>query len=72
MDLTSPEVLKMIISQGIFAVLFVYMLLTERKDNKERENKLMAQLEKSNDVYTNVIDAVNALKDTISKNSKED
>ena len=67
MDLTSPEVLKMIISQGIFAILFVYMLLTERKDSKEREEKLMVQLEKSNDVYENVIDAVNSLKETILK-----
>ena len=67
MELTSPEVLKMIISQGIFAVLFVYMLLTERKDSKEREEKLMVQLEKSNDVYENVIDAVNSLKETILK-----
>jgi preprotein translocase subunit YajC len=66
MDLNA-EMIKLVVSQGIFAVLFVYMLLTERKDNKERENKLMAQLEKSNDVYTNVIDAINALKETILK-----
>jgi len=63
----NAEMLKLIVSQGIFAVLFVYMLLTERKDNKERENKLMLQLEKSNNVYENVIEAVNSLKETILK-----
>ena len=73
MDLANPEVLKMIISQGIFAVLFVYMLLTERKDSKEREDRLMVQLEKNSTVYENVISAVNALRELIiSKNSKED
>ena len=67
MDLLNPEILKMIISQGIFAVLFVWLLLSERKDSKERENRLMLSIEKNSTVYENVIQAVNSLKDLILK-----
>lgn len=67
MDLLNPEILKVIISQGIFAILFIYMLLTERKDSKDRENRLMVQLEKNSTVYENVISAVNALRELILK-----
>jgi len=67
------EMIKLVASQGIFAVLFVYMLLTERKDSKEREDRLMAQLEKNSNVYENVISAVNALRELIISNkTKED
>ncbi len=67
MDLLKPEIMQMILSQGIFAVLFIWLLMSERKDSKEREEKLMVQLEKNSTVYENVIQAVNGLKDLIMK-----
>ncbi|CDX03339.1 Protein of unknown function (DUF2762) [Desulfitobacterium hafniense] len=66
MDL-SAELVNQVLGQGIFAVLFVWLLMSERKNSQAREDKLMLQLEKSNDVYTNVIEAVDALKETIIK-----
>ena len=65
MDLLSPEIMQMILSQGIFAVLFVYMLLTERKDSRERENRLMISIEKNSNVYEKVIDSIDALRNII-------
>ena len=67
MDLLSPEIAQMILSQGVFAVLFVWLLISERKDSQTREEKLMVQLEKNSAVYENVIQAVNSLKDLIMK-----
>lgn len=67
MDLLSPEIMQMILSQGIFAVLFIWLLISERKDSQTREEKLMVQLEKNSTVYENVIQAVNSLKDLIMK-----
>ena len=67
MDLLKPEIMQMILSQGIFAVLFIWLLMSERKDSKEREEKLMVQLEKNSAVYENDIQAVNSLKDLIMK-----
>lgn len=66
MDLNA-ELINQVLGQGIFAVLFVWLLISERKSSQEREDKLMLQLEKSNDVYENVITAVDALKDIIMK-----
>ena len=67
MDLLKPEIMQMILSQGIFAVLFIWLLMSEHKDTKEREERLMVQLEKNSIVYENVIQAVNSLKDLIMK-----
>lgn len=66
MDLNA-ELINQVLGQGIFAVLFVWLLMSERKSSQAREDKLMLQLQKSNDVYENVIEAVNGLKDTILK-----
>ena len=65
MDSLNPEMAQMILSQGIFAVLFIWLLMSERKDSKEREEKLMVQLEKNSTVYENDIQAVNSLNDLI-------
>lgn len=67
MDSLNPEIMQMILSQGIFAVLFIWLLISERKDSQTREEKLMVQLEKNSAVYENVIQAVNSLKDLIMK-----
>ena len=65
MDLLKPEIMQMILSQGIFAVLFIWILMSERKGSQIREEKLMAQLEKNSTVYENVILAINSLRDLI-------
>lgn len=39
--------LELIITQGIFCVLFVWLLLTTKKEGKEREDRLMAHVEKT-------------------------
>jgi len=67
MDLLSPDIMQMILSQGVFAILFIWLLISERKDSQTREEKLMVQLEKNSAVYENVIQAVNSLKDLIMK-----
>lgn len=67
MDLLTPEIIQMILSQGVFAVLFIWLLISERQDSQTREEKLMDQLEKNSTVYENVIQAVNGLKDLIMK-----
>lgn len=67
MDLLKPEILQMILSQGIFAILFIWLLMSERNGSQQREEKLMAQLEKNSTVYENVIQAINSLRDLIMK-----
>lgn len=71
MDLNA-ELINQVLGQGIFAVLFVWLLMGERKNSQAREDKLMAQLEKSNDVYENVIDAVNKLRELIISNKTKE
>lgn len=41
--------LEMVISQGVFAVLFVWLFFETRKESKSREDKLMRHLEKTAD-----------------------
>ncbi|MPN55693.1 hypothetical protein SDC9_203377 [bioreactor metagenome] len=68
----NAELINQVLGQGIFAVLFVWLLMGERKNSQAREDKLMAQLEKSNDVYENVIDAVNKLRELIISNKTKE
>ena len=39
--------LEMIVAQGLFATLFVWLLFETRKESKNRENRLMEHLEKT-------------------------
>lgn len=43
------EILKMVISQGIFAVLFVWLLFDSRKDSKQREERYINTIDKLTD-----------------------
>lgn len=61
MEGLNPELLKLIISQGVFAVLFVWLLFDSRKESKFREEKLMIQIEKSNDAHSQIIMAIENL-----------
>jgi predicted type IV restriction endonuclease len=57
----NPEIIKLIISQGIFAVLFVWLLFDTRKESKTREEILMQQVEKSNEAHNAIIMAIENL-----------
>ncbi|WP_003545431.1 BhlA/UviB family holin-like peptide [Desulfotomaculum nigrificans] len=63
------EIIKMAISNGIFALLFVWLLITERKNSQVREDKLTQQLE-------NNTEAIKSLRDlilfSIKSNTKEE
>ncbi|MDD2288024.1 MAG: BhlA/UviB family holin-like peptide [Bacteroidales bacterium] len=57
----NAEILKLIISQGIFAVLFVWLFYDTRKEAREREEKLMTQLDKTNQDHKLIIESINKL-----------
>lgn len=40
------EIVKYIITQGVFCVLFVWLLMDTRKDSKERESKYQQTIDK--------------------------
>lgn len=40
------EIVKYVITQGIFCVLFVWLLMDTRKDSKERESKYQQTIDK--------------------------
>lgn len=61
------EILKLVISQGIFAVLFVWLFFDTRKDSKQREEKYIDREEK----YINTIDKLTN-KISIVEDIKED
>lgn len=64
----SQELIKVGISNGIFCLLFVWLLINERQASKIREDRLVQQLE-------NNTEAVKSLRDlilfNIKSNSKE-
>ena len=50
------EILKMVISQGIFSVLFVWLFFDTRKDSKQREEKYINTIDKLTDKISIVED----------------
>jgi len=59
------EIWKLIVSQGIFAVLFVWLFFDTRKEAKAREEKLMDALEQSTSTYSNIVESVDRLEGKI-------
>lgn len=59
------DVIKYFLTQGPFAILFVWLLLYVMKRNAERENRLHDILEKFSDKYDIVIDELRNLKNKI-------
>lgn len=60
--------LEMIATQGIFAILFVWLLVSTKKESKEREDRLMAHVEKTTetlDVLSNRMERVSTKVDHI-------
>jgi hypothetical protein len=54
----NPEIIKMIITQGVFCVLFVWLLYDTRKESKLREYKLMLHLEKTDEAHAVIIQSI--------------
>lgn len=55
--------LDLIVSQGIFAVLFVYLLLDTKKDSKEREVKYQETITKNQTIISDLADKINIVED---------
>lgn len=60
-DFSNPDFWQLLISQGLFAVLFVWLLYDTRQESKEREERLMTQLEKSEDSHIAILGALEKL-----------
>lgn len=59
----SQELIKVAVSNGIFCMLFVWLLVNERQSSQSREDKLVQQLE-------NNTEAIKSLRDLILFNIK--
>ena len=69
MDLSTIPV-EMWMSQGLFAVLFIWLLTDTRKESKAREEKLTLQIEKQNESQEKIVLSLERLEQQIS-NLKE-
>jgi hypothetical protein len=50
------EIYKYFLTQGPFALLFVWLLFSSRKDSKEREQKLYATIDEQNKILNKFSD----------------
>ncbi|MGG6440494.1 BhlA/UviB family holin-like peptide [Saccharococcus caldoxylosilyticus] len=64
MDLTQIPI-DFWMSQGVFALLFVWLLHDTRKEAKEREQKLIAQIEKQNEAQDRIVQSLERLEQQI-------
>ncbi|MGE7217142.1 BhlA/UviB family holin-like peptide [Priestia koreensis] len=56
-----------IVSQGIFAVLFVWLLINTRNEATRREEKLTIQIEKQNETQDRIVRSIERLESQISQ-----
>lgn len=61
------DVLKYFLTQGPFALLFVWLLLYTMKRNERRENRLQDILDKFSEKYDVVISELREIKDKVAK-----
>ena len=66
MDLTSIP-FEHFVSNGVFALLFVWLLNDTRKEAKEREQKLIEQIEKQNVAQQRIVEAIERIEQKIEK-----
>ena len=66
MDISSIPI-EQLISNGVFAVLFVWLLIDTRKEAKEREQKLIEQIEKQNVAQERIVQAIERIEKKIEK-----
>jgi len=69
LDLTAIP-LDQFAQQGIFALLFVWLLFDTRKEAKVREDKLTAQIDKQNEAQEKIVQSLERLETQI-QNLKE-
>lgn len=61
------EIAKYFLTQGPFAVLFVWLLIYVMRANKEREGRLQDLLDKFSDKYDVIIGELRDIKDRFTK-----
>ncbi|SFA52320.1 BhlA holin family protein [Anoxybacillus pushchinoensis] len=66
MDISSIP-LEQFVSNGVFAVLFVWLLHDTRKESKQREEKLIQQIEKQNEAQQRIVEAIERIEQKIEK-----
>lgn len=66
MDIPSIPI-EQFVSNGVFAVLFVWLLHDTRKESKEREQKLVEQIEKQNVAQQRIVEAIERIEQKIEK-----
>jgi predicted type IV restriction endonuclease len=66
MDLTSIPI-EQFVSNGVFAILFVWLLVDTRKEAKQREEKLIAQIERQNEAQQRIVEAIERIEQKIEK-----
>lgn len=66
MDISSIPI-EQLISNGVFAVLFVWLLIDTRKEAKEREQKLLSQIERQNEAQERIVQAIERIEQKIEK-----
>ncbi len=57
------EILKTIVSQGAWAVLFVWLLIDTRKESKSREEKLQSIINKNQEVISELAEKFDVVED---------
>ena len=57
------EILKTIVSQGAWAILFVWLLIDTRKESKTREEKLQSIINKNQEVNSELAEKFNVVED---------
>lgn len=57
------EILKTIVSQGAWAVLFVWLLIDTRKESKDREEKLQSIINKNQEVISELAEKFDVVED---------
>lgn len=66
MDISSIP-LEQFATNGVFALLFVWLLHDTRKEAKEREQKLLEQIEKQNEAQQRIVEAIERIEQKIEK-----
>lgn len=64
-NIMDNNTLQYFLTQGPFAVLFVWLLIYVMKNNKERENRLQDLLDKFSEKYDLVITKLDDIKDKL-------
>ncbi|MCY9532993.1 BhlA/UviB family holin-like peptide [Paenibacillus alvei] len=65
------DVWKYFLTQGPFAVLFVWLLVYVMKTNKEREGRLQDLLDKFSEKYDLIVGEIRGLKDRLPRDKEE-